>query len=215
MKEIIFLGGTGGCADLIDLNNHINGVGHDYTPIGILDDAIQINETIYGIPVLGGFSMVKTIKYNTNIYFITGLGNAYNFHKRGFIIESLNIDKNQWANLIHPSATISKYASLGVGVVIHSGVYIGPNVQIKDHSMILPNCFIGHDSKIGEYTIINAGVNISGDVIIGDSCYIGTGATIRDHVVIENDCLIGMGSVVLRNCINGKKYFGSPAYEKN
>ena len=214
-KKLVFLGGTGGCADLIDLNDAINLKRKNYISLGILDDSIKINVNIYGLPVLGGFDVSKTLSKNSNIYFITGIGNANNYLKRSFIIESLNISKSQWANLIHPNANISKFASIGVGVIIHSGVNVGPNVKIKDHTMILPNCVIGHDSEIGKYSIINAGVNISGNSIIGDNCYIGTGASIRDHIIIGNECLIGMGAIILRHCITGKTYIGNPANEKN
>jgi sugar O-acyltransferase (sialic acid O-acetyltransferase NeuD family) len=216
MKKIIFLGATGGCADLIDLNNQINEKNDfvKYCPIGVLDDKIN-DKSVFDVPILGGFELAQSLKGNKDINFITAIGSANNFKKRASLIESLNIPKPQWSSLIHPDVSLSKYASIGVGVVIHAGVRIGANVKIGDYAVILPNSVIGHDTVIGAYSIINSGVNVSGDVIIEECCYIGNSAAIRDHITIGKNCLVGMGSIVVKNLKKDKIYFGSPAYEKN
>ncbi len=155
-------------------------------------------------------------KYN-NLKFLVCVGSPATFRERKTIIEDfckdLNIDKHQLATIIHPSAKISKYASIGSNCLIMAGVVITHNAKIGDNVIVLPNSVIHHDTEIGDFTCIGANVVIAGNVKISESCYIGSGATILQNIQIGTKTMVGLSAVVIRDIGENKTVVGNPARE--
>ena len=155
-------------------------------------------------------------KYN-NLKLLVCIGSPANFRERKVIIEDfckdLNIEKNQLATIIHPSAKISKYASIGSNCLIMAGVVITHNAKISDNVIILPNSIIHHDTEIGDFCCIGANVVIAGNVKISESCYIGSGATILQNIQIGAKTMVGMSANVIKNIGENKTVVGNPAQE--
>jgi len=209
MRKIIILGCTGGCLDLLDLINDCNKeVPNSFKVLGFLDDRTQ-EDSVFGHKILGGFSEWSKFK---DTFFVTAIGSEKNFLNRSNIIDSLNIPKEKFINLIHPSALISDYSSLSdFGIVIHSNVIIKTNSIINDFVLLLSSVIVNHDSVIGAYSIINSGVNISGNVIIGRSCYIGAGVTCNSKTIIEDKVLVGSCALTVGRLDSLSVYIGIPA----
>ncbi|MFN3532452.1 MAG: UDP-3-O-(3-hydroxymyristoyl)glucosamine N-acyltransferase [Candidatus Brocadia sp.] len=81
---------------------------------------------------------------------------------------------------IHPTAVISKDATIGKGVSIGAHVIIEDNVRIGNGVTIYPNTFIGRESYIGDDTIIYANVSIRENIIIGKRAIIHCNSVIGD-----------------------------------
>ena len=211
VKNIIILGATGGCFDIVNLINDINTQNKKtkYQIYGFLDDRIK-KKVMHGIKVLGKFNELKN--YKKKFYFTTAIGNSKNFRKIKDTLEKLKINKRKFVTLIHPSATISKFSSIGYGCLIFQNVTISTNVIIEDFVQILPNAVINHDSLISSYCKINTGCNISSEVIVKNYCYLGAGSIIKEKITINSGNLIGMGSVVLKSIYKkNKTSYGHPA----
>ncbi len=155
-------------------------------------------------------------KYN-DLKFLVCVGSPNNFRERKTIIEAfcrdLKIEKNQLATIIHPSAKISKYASIGSNCLIMAGVVITHNAKIGNNVVVLPNSVIHHDTEIGDFTCIGANVVIAGNVKIKESCYIGSGATILQNIQIGAKTMVGLSAVVIRDIGENKTVVGNPARE--
>lgn len=133
--------------------------------------------------------------------------NLYSFYaQHGFTFTSL----------ISGDARISKSATLGIGVIVQSGVNISSEVTIGNFVKINTNANIMHNSNVGDYSTIAPNAVILGHVNIGNTCYIGANTTILPHVKICNNVTIGAGAVVTKN-INtpGTIYVGIPAKPMN
>lgn len=210
-KKTIILGTGGNSVDILDTLNDINDARRErvYECVGFLDDDVKLHgREIFGARVLGS---LDTAYQYTDCFFVNGIAGVNSFWKKRELLERAQIPRERFETIIHPSASVSRAARLGSGVVIFQQVTITSNVTIGDHVIILPNSVISHDDVIGDYTSIAGGVVISGQVRVGESCYIGGGATIKERVTIGSGSLVGMGSVVLRdvpaNCI----VVGNPA----
>lgn len=209
MKKIIILGCTGGCLDLLDLIHDSNeSLEIKFNFLGFLDDN-HVGKEVCSYKVLGKFEDWKRFE---GVYFATAIGSEKNFFKRSEIINKLGIPKDRFLNLIHPSAKISKYASISnFGVVIHSNSIIKTNCKIDEFALLLSSVIVNHDSSISSYSIINSNVNISGGVNIGESSYLGAGCICLPNINIEDRVLIGAGSVVTKDCDSLSLYRGIPA----
>lgn len=210
-KQIVILGAGGNCIDILDTLLEINRFTNEqkYECIGFLDDNLaKINQSFHGVSVLGNLRMSKELK---NCSFIFGIGSASNFWKRKDILSELEIEEDKFETIIHPTASVSAWATLMPGSVIFQNAVVASNAKIGKHVMILPNSIISHDDLIGDFTCVAGGASVSGNVTIGDGCYIGANASIKEGLEIGKHCLIGMGSVVLNHVPENSVVVGNPA----
>ena len=210
MKDIIILGTGGNCVDILDSILELNLEKKDplYNPIGFLDDNKELwGKKISGLPVLG--SLDRASDYN-DCFFVNGIGSPKNYWKKEVIISKTKIPLERFETIIHPTASVSKMAKLGKGVVVLQNVTISNNASVGNHVIILPNSIISHDTSIGSFSCITGGVCISGIVSVGKSCYLGTNSSIIGGVEIGDNSLIGMGSVILENVPQNSIYVGNP-----
>lgn len=209
-KKIIILGTGGTSIDILDIINDIgdkNGVKLEC--IGFLEDEkSKIGKIINNVKVLGPLNTAKDYK---DVYFVNGIGSPTTFLNKEKIISKMNLSLDRFITLIHPSASISKSAKIGLGSVIFQNVVVGSNVKIGKHVVILPNTVISHDDLVGDYTCVAGCVYISGAVSIGKACYIGAGACVKESLSIGKGSLVGMGSVVIDNVLSRSVYAGNPA----
>ena len=210
-KTLIILGSDGNCVDILDTVNEINA--HSKTPqyecLGFLDDDQQKwGQESWGVPILGPLDSAPQYP---DAYFVNGIGSAHNFWKKEAIIAKTRVPLDRFETIVHPSASVSRMARLGKGVVVFQLVTITNQVSIGNHVIILPNSVISHDVVIGDYTCITGGVCISGLVTIGRDCYLGTNSSISGGVKIGNGCLLGMGSVIRHDVSENSVMVGNPA----
>jgi len=209
--RVVILGTGGNSVDILDTIHDLND--RAATPVyeccGFLDDNAALWGTvIHGVKVLGPLASAPA---QPDCSFVNGIGAPSNFWKKEGIIAKTGAALERFATLIHPSASVSRTATLGRGVVIFQHVVITSNVTIGHHVIILPNTVISHDDVIGDYTCIAGGVCVSGQVRVGRSCYLGTNSTIIGNADIGDRCLIGMGSCVLRSIPPNSVVVGNPA----
>ncbi len=215
MKQVIILGTGGNCLDIAEAiedirqHNMKTGVEPDLMCTGFLDDCRESWGTEFGgLPILGPLSTARDFPA---AHFVNGIGSPGNFWKKGGIIAQTGLGRERFANIVHPTAVVSRSARLGVGVVIFPLVTITSNARLGDHVMVLPQSVISHDCVVGDYTAIAGAVCVSGQVEIGESCYLGSGCLVRNGIRIGARTLVGMGSVVTRDVEANQIVVGNPA----
>lgn len=211
MTRIVILGTGGNCIDILDTLGDINRAAHRrrYHCIGFLDDdASRWGAEIHGVKVLGPLASAAGMH---GCRFVNGVGSSANFWRKRDIIASTGVPIDRFESVVHPSAQVSRLATLGPGTVVFQNVTITSNVRIGGHVIILPATVISHDDVIGEYTCIAGGVCVSGCVQVGASCYLGTNSTIRERCSIGEGSLVGMGAVVIASVPANSVVAGNPA----
>lgn len=117
----------------------------------------------------------------------------------------------EFITLIHPTAVVSKWVTLGEGTVVCAGTIITCDIKIGKHAQLNLSTTIGHDCEIGDFFTTAPNVNISGNCTFGNHVYFGTSSSIKQGVTIKNDVIIGMGAIVTKNIIEPGVYVGIPA----
>lgn len=113
--------------------------------------------------------------------------------------------------LIHPSASISSSAVIGLG----SQVLASSNIAAKVH--IGESCIVNHMASVDHECIVGNGVHIApgailcGCVTVEDGAFIGAGAVILPRLTIGADAVVGAGAVVTRNVPARAMVVGNPA----
>lgn len=103
------------------------------------------------------------------------------------------------ATVVSPLAQVSRYSTIGNGVVIDAFSVVEPGIIIADHVTIYANSYVGHGSRVGKNTVIQRHCFITSNVTIGNDVYFGLCSKVcRSHVTIENNTFIHPGLMLLR-----------------
>ena len=184
-----------------------------YNPAGLYHyNDERTGQNIHGIPVLDS---------NTNLFkkhTLAGMQFAISVGDNKIRAELANIIRANGGvlpTLIHPTAVVSKYATLSEGVVIHANSVVQAGARIGCNSVISYNASITHTSSIGENCYIASGSSIGAYVNIEDFVLIGQAAVLVSAKVsrIGENSIIGAGAVVTKSFESNTIVVGNPARE--
>jgi sugar O-acyltransferase (sialic acid O-acetyltransferase NeuD family) len=114
-------------------------------------------------------------------------------------------------NVVHPAATISGYAVLGVGSVVMAGAVVNVDAHIGQAVIINTGATIDHDCWLGDGVHICPGAHLSGSVRVGHCSMVGVGVAVKQGIAIGNQAIIGAGAVLVRPVGDGMVVAGNPA----
>jgi sugar O-acyltransferase (sialic acid O-acetyltransferase NeuD family) len=113
--------------------------------------------------------------------------------------------------LIHPSATVSRYAEIGEGTVVFAGAVVNAGTHIEQGGILNTGCSIDHDCVLGNAVHVSPGARLAGGVRVGDESWIGIGASVRQLISIGQRVVVGGGSAVVSDIPNDVTVAGVPA----
>jgi sugar O-acyltransferase (sialic acid O-acetyltransferase NeuD family) len=117
----------------------------------------------------------------------------------------------RFAAVIHPTARVSRQASIGDGTIISAGVLVSAHSEIGRHVILNRGAIIGHHVKIHDHATIGPGANLAGAVTVGQRAWIGMSAVVLEQRSIGELAIVGAGSVVTRDVPARTKVMGAPA----
>ncbi len=196
-KKIILIGG--GChakcvIDAILCSGDI--------PVGVLDSRYRELDSLLGVPVLGDIS--DWAKY-TEYEFVICLGNNTTRKK---IAESMDV---KWHTVIHPKATVSRFATVMEGSMILAGAVINPCAVIGKHCIINTGAIVEHDCVLSDYIHLCPASTLSGTVKVGENTTFGTGTKVSNNLTVCGNCIFGVGTAVIKSITEPGVYVGVPS----
>lgn len=211
MKRLIILGTGGNCLDILEAVLAINSEagGGVYECAGFLDDNQSIHGSeFHGVRVLGSLA---DSGHFPDCVFVNGIGSPANFWRKPEIVQTAGLEPERFETIVHPDASVSRFARIGRGSVALAGAAIGANAKIGDHVFLLQGTVVSHDCRVGDFVSVASGACLSGGVEVGTASYIGSNASIRNGVKIGTHSLVGIGSVVLNDVPDNTVVVGNPA----
>jgi len=119
----------------------------------------------------------------------------------------------QPVTLIHPSAVISRYASVGKGTVICASAVINAFAEIGRGCIINTGATVDHDCAIADGVHVSPGAHLGGAVRVDKATWIGLGASVKQNRSIGEGSIVGMGAVVIRDVPADVMVVGNPTRE--
>ncbi len=191
-----------GSLGVMTLDAALNEGNYTLDQISFIDDGKEIDEKIYGVPVIGGIDIIKNLASN-ELDFVIAIANN-EFRKKIVKMYDLN-----YVNIIHPTAVISKFAKVGKGNIILPNVSIDPETIIQSHVIINKNTSLGHNVEMKDFSQVSPGCQLGG--VVGEGTFIGLGATILPNIKVGKHSTIGAGAVVTKDIPDYCTAVGMPA----
>ena len=111
----------------------------------------------------------------------------------------LAIPVEQYAVLIHPSATISRSARIGYGTVVMPNAVINADATIGNHCIVNTGAVVEHDNRLADYVHISPNTTLCGTVSVGEGTHVGAGAVIIPGKKVGRWSIVGAGAVVTKD----------------
>jgi sugar O-acyltransferase (sialic acid O-acetyltransferase NeuD family) len=208
MQDLIIIGAGGTAQQIAEAVEDINAHGPIWNVIGMLDDdPAKAGSTIDKLRVLGPVGSAK--EYDA--HFIIGAANARDPGRRRSMLAKTGLPPERFATILHPSAYISRRATVGVGTAILQHVVITQNTVVGDHVIILQSVSIGHDVKISDFVTISPNATVTGLSQLCAGVYIGAHSAINNGRIVNENAVVGLGSVVVKDVPAGMVVVGNPA----
>jgi len=208
MDDLIIIGAGGIGIQVADAVDEINKKKNRWNLRGFLDDDEKKRGLeICGYPVLG---KIDDAGIFGDCLFLLAVGGSKNYYVKKKVFKKLAVDRQRFATVVHPDATVSRHSSLGFGTAVLAGARIIAETTVGDHVSILCNSYIGHNDNIGDFVTVTNSACVAGFTKIEEGCYIGMNSSIIERVRIGKWSLVGMGSVVLTDLPPFSVVVGNP-----
>ncbi|WP_020681714.1 acetyltransferase [Marinobacterium rhizophilum] len=202
MKRLAILGASGHGKVLADMAELLG-----WQDVIFFDDAKPWIEKAGRWRVEGGTSeLIATIQaYNGAIVAIGD--NLVRLDKQRLLAES----GGALISLVHPQASVSRYASIGAGSVVMAGAVINVDAHVGKGCIINTGATVDHDCELGDGVHLSPGVHLAGGVKVGRESWVGIGASVKQLVSIGDGVVVGAGAAVVQNLPDRCTALGVPA----
>lgn len=139
---------------------------------------------------------------------IVAIGNNEVRVRLGNVLEEAGIEL---LTLIHPTAAVSQYVSIGKGTVVFACAVINAFAKVGDNVIINTCAVVEHDCVVESGSHLSPNSALAGGVVVEKFCWIGIGATARQLVRIGERTVIGANSTVINDIPRAVTAVGCPA----
>jgi len=113
--------------------------------------------------------------------------------------------------LVHPTASVSPSATLGLGTLVMQNVVITANAVVAENVLVNVGSYVSHDCAVGPHSHIAGGVMMGGYDRVGAGSLCGTGTVLLPGISVGDGAVCGAGSVVTRDVPAATTVAGVPA----
>lgn len=183
--------------------------GADLVVHGFLDDALERDHAVLGLPVLGKLTDWTGLPPDT--VFLPALHKVGDIAARSALVKGLGIPRERWATVVHPQSFVATDVELGCGVFVGSFATIQPGTRVGDFVSVRPGANVGCGATLGDFAFISANVSMAGCSSVGECAHVGMNASIRDYVEVGEFAIVGMGAVITKPVAAHSVVVGNPA----
>lgn len=209
MRDLVVVGAGGSAAEIVGIVEAVNEVRPTYSLLGFLDDSpAKQGTSVWGFPVLGN---AKKAREMSEALIVLGIAHYRRPRCRADLAARLNLPRERFATLIHPSANVSKRATLGCGVMVFPFASVSPGATVGDHVFIAPYAHVSHDASVEDGATVAAGSMVCGGSRLCAGAYMGARSVLMDGVCVGAGAVVGIGGVVIRDVAPDTVVVGNPA----
>jgi sugar O-acyltransferase (sialic acid O-acetyltransferase NeuD family) len=170
------------------------------------DDRTDVREVL-GLPIVGAPGELERLAGSYRAA-VVAIGNV---RSRMDLLSRCEAIGFELPPVVHRSAVVSRFASLGAGAVVFAQAAVNPGAIVGRGCIVNTGATVDHDCELAEGVHICPGVQLAGSVKVGPRSWIGIGAAVKQGVNIGADVTIGAGAAVVSDIESGVTAVGVPA----
>jgi UDP-perosamine 4-acetyltransferase len=203
--DIVIIGAGGHGKVVLDV---LRAAGKD-RPIAFIDaDTSLAGTSIGGVPVIGPANLLPKLRQQKVRGAIIAIGDCRARMEYADLVREQGFEL---VNAIHPTASVSPAATLGVNIVVAAQAAICTEANIADSVIINTAAVVDHECIVGPGVHIGPGAHVAGRVKIGTGAFIGLGANVIQCLTIGEYAVIGAGAAVIADVPARATAVGVPA----
>lgn len=113
--------------------------------------------------------------------------------------------------IVHPSAVVSRFATLGRASVVFANAVINAGAKIGNGVIINTSASVDHDCILDDFVHISPGAHLAGNTHVGACSWMGIGSVSRQGAKIGTASMVGAGAAVIQDIASGVVAVGIPA----
>ncbi len=117
----------------------------------------------------------------------------------------------RFASVRHPSAVVSAFAHLHVGVQLLAASVVQAGAQVGEGCIVNTAAVVEHDCVLGAYCHVAPRALLCGNVKVGACSHIGAAAVVRQGLSLGAGTVVGAGAVVVSHSTGAALLVGVPA----
>ena len=117
----------------------------------------------------------------------------------------------QFANAVHPSASLMRSATIGVGNMISALASVNSGARLGNHLIVNTAAVVEHDCVLEDYATVCPGVQLGGRSHVGTGAFVATGAIVLPRISIGDGAVVAAGSIVTKPVPERVVVVGAPA----
>jgi UDP-perosamine 4-acetyltransferase len=208
MTSCVLLGAGGHARVLIDA---LEACGYTQA-LALLDrDASRAGSDFMGIPILGSDDLLAQLAASGTRYFAVAVGSVGDSSVRRSLFERAVALGFVPLTIVHPSAVVSRHASIGAGCQILPGAVVNAGARLGENVIVNSGAIVEHDCVVGSHAHIATGSLLASTVSVGEGAHIGAGATVRQCVAVGARAIVGAGAAVIADVAPDCTVGGVPA----
>lgn len=174
-------------------------------------------QLLCGCPVLGDDDVLKSwdreaVELGNGL---GGVGRAEDLPRRRRMQELLVADGWRFADVRHPTASVSVFALIEPTVQLLAGSRIQPGAIVGEGCIVGTSVIVEHGAYVEPWGHLASGAILCGDVRVGVESHVGAGAVVRQGVRLGAQTVVGAGAVVVEDFAGQGLIVGVPARHKD
>ena len=182
-------------------------VSENFKDISFVGQAHEAGKTLLGLPVLSEESVLADAALTQGII---AVGDNARRQKIAEKIRKARPDF-RFPIVVHPAATISRFAELGEGTIVLAGAVVNAAAVVGAHGSLYTQAVVEHDDRLADYVTLAPAAALGGNVTLGARSFVGLGAVVNHGLSLGADCVVGSGAAVIADLPDGSVAVGCPA----
>jgi sugar O-acyltransferase (sialic acid O-acetyltransferase NeuD family) len=160
-----------------------------------------------GLPIVGTSTQLQQLRTEFSAA-VVGIGDA---RTRLQLLDRCRSAGFELPPIVHRTAAVSTYATLGPGVVVFAQAAINPGATLDAGCIVNTGATVDHDCHLESGVHVCPGAHLAGNVRVAARTWIGIGACVKHGVRIGADVVVGAGAAVVADIQTGLTVTGVPA----